>query len=107
MARQDNTRAAIGKALEEVVMRARCGKKPCRLGLMAAGSELPLQEFLCAARDAMEADPALRITGLGPPAWTGRRRKTAVTPQRPSWMPSSPRAGSRAPWPCIILSPWA
>ena len=47
-------------------MRARCGKKPCRLGLMAAGSELPLQEFLCAARDAMEADPALRITGLGP-----------------------------------------
>ena len=51
MARQDNTRAAIGKALEEVVMRARCGKKPCRLGLMAAGSELPLQEFLCAARD--------------------------------------------------------
>lgn len=66
MARQDNTRAAIGKALEEVVMRARCGKKPCRLGLMAAGSELPLQEFLCAARDAMEADPALRITGIGP-----------------------------------------
>lgn len=66
MARQDNTRAAIGKALEEVVMRARCGKKPCRLGLMAAGSELPLQEFLCAARDAMDADPALRITGIGP-----------------------------------------
>lgn len=66
MARQDNTRAAIGKALEEVVMWARCGKKPCRLGLMAAGSELPLQEFLCAARDAMEADPALRITGIGP-----------------------------------------
>ena len=47
-------------------MRARCGKKPCRLGLMAAGSELPLLEFLCAARDAMEADPALRITGIGP-----------------------------------------
>ena len=58
--------AAIGRALEEIVVRACSGKKICHLGLMAAGSELPIKEFLFAAQTSMDADPSLRIAAIGP-----------------------------------------
>ena len=35
MAMQECKRAILGKALEDLVARARSGKEPCRIGLMA------------------------------------------------------------------------
>ena len=37
MASQNDKRAILGKALEDLVTRARSGRAPCRIGLMAAG----------------------------------------------------------------------
>lgn len=66
MARQETRRAVLGKALAEIVARARSGRQPCRVGLMAAGSEHPQKEFLAAAAAAMQGDPALAVAGVGP-----------------------------------------
>ena len=38
MAMQECKRAILGKALEDLVARARSGKEPCRIGLMASGN---------------------------------------------------------------------
>ena len=66
MVRQENQRALLGKALEDLVTRARSGKPLCRIGLMAAGGEHPQKEFICAAAAAMREDAALVVTGVGP-----------------------------------------
>ena len=39
MAMQECKRAILGKALEDLVARARSGKEPCRIGLMASGGD--------------------------------------------------------------------
>ena len=66
MGTQDNRRAVIGKALENLVTRARSGREPCRIGLMAVGGEHGDTEFLTAAQAAMKADTALTVVGVGP-----------------------------------------
>lgn len=66
MAGQDDRRAILGKALENIVALARSGNKPCRIGLMAAGGEHDDAEFLTAAQIAMQADAALTVVGVGP-----------------------------------------
>ncbi|MBB5142993.1 glycine/sarcosine/betaine reductase complex component C subunit alpha [Desulfovibrio intestinalis] len=66
MASQDNKRAILGKALEDLVTRARSGREPCRIGLMAAGGEHSDTEFLSAAATAMKEDASLTVVGVGP-----------------------------------------
>ena len=66
MASQDDKRAILGKALEDMVTRARSGRAPCRIGLMAAGGEHSDAEFLSAAAAAMKEDAALTVVGVGP-----------------------------------------
>ena len=66
MTLDDSGRALVGAALEELVMRARGGAKPCRIGLMAAGGEHGPTCFLEAARMALAADPCLVVVGVGP-----------------------------------------
>ena len=53
MAMQECKRAILGKALEDLVARARSGKEPCRIGLMASGGEHSDAEFLAAASAAI------------------------------------------------------
>ena len=67
----ENKRALIGAALAELVATARSGGPRNRVGLMAAGSELPVEEFLlgaatamrraCPARGSMSSPCGLRI----------------------------------------------
>ena len=45
----ESKRALIGKSLAELVATARGGGPRNRIGLMAAGSELPVEEFLLGA----------------------------------------------------------
>ena len=45
----ESKRALIGNALAELVATARSGGPRNRIGLMAAGSELPVEEFLLGA----------------------------------------------------------
>ena len=66
MASQDDKRAILGKALEDLVTRARSGREPCRIGLMAAGGEHSDTEFLSAAATAMKEDAPLTVVGVGP-----------------------------------------
>lgn len=66
MASQDDKRAILGKALEDLVTRARSGREPCRIGLMAAGGEHSDTEFLSAAATAMKEDASLTVVGVGP-----------------------------------------
>ena len=53
MAMQECKRAILGKALEDLVARARSGKEPCRIGLMASGGEHSDAVFLAAASAAI------------------------------------------------------
>ena len=66
MASQNDKRAILGKALEDLVTRARSGRAPCRIGLMAAGGEHSDTEFLSAAAVAMKEDASLTVVGVGP-----------------------------------------
>lgn len=66
MASQDDKCAILGKALEDLVTRARSGREPCRIGLMAAGGEHSDTEFLSAAATAMKEDASLTVVGVGP-----------------------------------------
>ena len=79
MAMQECKRAILGKALEDLVARARSGKEPCRIGLMASGGEHSDAEFLAAARAAMSADPALTVVGVGP-------KPSGILPQGMDWI---------------------
>ncbi|MEG6594121.1 glycine reductase, partial [Desulfovibrio sp. 1188_IL3213] len=65
MAGQNDKRAMLGKALEDLVTRARSGREPCRIGLMAAGGEHSDMEFITAATAAMKEDAALTVVGVG------------------------------------------
>ena len=79
MAMQECKRAILGKALEDLVARARSGKEPCRIGLMAAGGEHSDTEFLAAADAAMAADAALTVVGVGP-------KPSGILPQGMDWI---------------------
>ena len=79
MAMQECKRAILGKALEDLVARARSGKEPCRIGLMASGVEHSDAEFLAAASAAMSADPALTVVGVGP-------KPSGILPQGMDWI---------------------
>lgn len=79
MAMQECKRAILGKALEDLVARARSGKEPCRIGLMASGGEHSDAEFLAAASAAMSADPALTVVGVGP-------KPSGILPQGMDWI---------------------
>ena len=59
-------RAIIGAALAELVESARSGGPKVRIGLMVAGSELGLGEFLAAAGQAMSGDSRLQVVAVGP-----------------------------------------
>ena len=79
MAMQECKRAILGKALEDLVARARSGKEPCRIGLMASGGEHSYAEFLAAASAAMSVDPALTVVGVGP-------KPSGILPQGMDWI---------------------
>ena len=59
-------RQLIGEALADLVASARTGGPKVRIGLMVAGSELGLGEFLNGAQMAMAQDPRLQVVGIGP-----------------------------------------
>lgn len=63
---QDSKRKIIGQALAELVEQARNGGPKVRIGLMTAGSELGVGEFLSAAHSAMLQDSRLQVVGIGP-----------------------------------------
>ena len=75
----ENNRALIGAALAELVATARSGGPRNRVGLMAAGSELPVEEFLLGAATAMRRDSRLQVVGLGP-------RPEAALPEGMDWI---------------------
>ena len=75
-------RQRLGAALAEVVEQARNGGPRVRIGLMAAGSELGVDEFLEAARAAMRGDRALQVVGIGP-------RPVGTPPRGMDWMETS------------------
>lgn len=75
----ENKRALIGAALAELVGTARSGGPRNRVGLMAAGSELPVEEFLLGAATAMRRDSRLQVVGLGP-------RPEAALPEGMDWI---------------------
>ena len=75
----ENKRALIGAALAELVATARSGGPRNRVGLMAAGSELPVEEFLLGAATAMRRDSRLPVVGLGP-------RPEAALPEGMDWI---------------------
>lgn len=92
MAMQECKRAILGKALEDLVARARSGKEPCRMGLMASGGEHSDANSSAAASAAMSADPALTVVGVGPSprasclrAWTGSKRAVKARNWLPAW----------------------
>ena len=64
----DSKRLLIADALTEIVEKARRGGPICRIGLMAAGSELGQEELLRGARIAQEENPSLRVVAIGPRA---------------------------------------
>ena len=75
----ESKRALIGNALAELVATARSGGPRNRIGLMAAGSELPVEEFLLGAGTAMRRDSRLQVVGLGP-------RPDAPLPEGMDWI---------------------
>lgn len=79
MAMQECKRAILGKALEDLVARARSGKEPCRIGLMASGGEHSDAEFLARRKRRHER---------GPGPYGGRRRPQAsgILPQGMDWI---------------------
>ena len=62
----DSKRLLIADALARVVEKARQGGPVCRIGLMAAGSELGQEEILRGARIAQEENASLRVVAIGP-----------------------------------------
>lgn len=89
MASQDDKRAILGKALEDLVTRARSGRSPCRIGLMAAGGEHSDTEFLSAAAAAMKEDPSLTVVGVGP-------RPAGLAPAGMDWIETGCVGGEMA-----------
>lgn len=62
----ESKRQLIADALADIVDKARHGGPVCKIGLMAAGSELGQEEILRGARLAQEENPALRVAAIGP-----------------------------------------
>lgn len=89
MANQDNKRAILGKALEDLVTRARSWREPCRIGLMAAGGEHSNTEFLSAAATAMKEDASLTVVGVGP-------RPAGLIPAGMDWIETGCEGGELA-----------
>ncbi|MCX7829096.1 MAG: glycine/sarcosine/betaine reductase complex component C subunit alpha [Thermanaerothrix sp.] len=57
----------VAEALEEIISLARGQvRKPVRIGLMARGNEVGVQELLMGARRAMREDGALKVVMVGP-----------------------------------------
>ena len=89
MASQNDKRAILGKALEDLVTRARSGREPCRIGLMAAGGEHSDMEFITAAAAAMKEDAALTVVGVGP-------RPAGLLPAGMDWIETGCEGGELA-----------
>ncbi len=64
----ESKRLLIAEALAGIVDKARQGGPVCRIGLMAAGSELGQAELLSGARIAQAENPSLRVVAIGPKA---------------------------------------
>ena len=64
----ESKRLLIANALAEIVEKAKHGGPVCRIGLMAAGSELGQEEILAGARTAQAENPSLRVVAIGPRA---------------------------------------
>ena len=64
----ESKRLLIADALADIVEKARHGGPVCKVGLMAAGSELGQEEILRGARIAQEENPSLRVVAIGPRA---------------------------------------
>lgn len=65
-ASERSKRALIGEALAELVAGARGNAPRMRIGLMAMGGEMPVEEYLQGAALAMRLDPRIQVVGLGP-----------------------------------------
>ena len=72
MASQNDKRAILGKALEDLVTRARSGREPCRIGLMAAGGEHSDMEFHHGCDCCHQARPRPDCGGGSARAWRFR-----------------------------------
>lgn len=66
MADTTNKKALIGAALADLVAAAKAGGPRLRIGLMTAGSEHPVTEFMDGARQAMLSDNRIQVVGIGP-----------------------------------------
>lgn len=63
---KEDKRAIIAKALREIVESARGGGPKLRIGLMAYGGEMPLEEYLCGAQTAMRRSSRIQPVCMGP-----------------------------------------
>ena len=74
-------RKLIGEALADLVASARTGGPKVRIGLMVAGSELGLGEFLRGAEQAMAQDARLQVVAIGPRPGAG-----VIVPEQLEWI---------------------
>lgn len=62
----EDKRAIVAKALREIVETARGGGPKLRIGLMASGGELPLEEYIKGALLCMSQDSRVQVVCMGP-----------------------------------------
>ncbi len=78
----EDKRSIVAKALREIVEAARGGGPKLRIGLMAHGGEMPLEEYLHGACQAMSRDSRIQVVCLGP--------KPEKLPEGVDWIEAEP-----------------
>lgn len=78
----EDKRSIVAKALREIVESARGGGPKLRIGLMAHGGEMPLDEYLRGACQAMSRDSRIQVVCLGP--------KPEKLPEGIDWIEADP-----------------
>lgn len=78
----EDKRSIVAKALREIVEAARGGGPKLHIGLMAHGGEMPLEEYLHGACQAMSRDSRIQVVCLGP--------KPEKLPEGVDWIEAEP-----------------
>lgn len=65
-AMNEDKRALVAKALREIVESARGGGPKIRIGMIAHGGEMPVDEYVRGAKLAMQRDARIQVVGMGP-----------------------------------------
>lgn len=78
----EDKRSIVAKALREIVEAARGGGPKLRIDLMAHGGEMPLEEYLHGACQAMSRDSRIQVVCLGP--------KPEKLPEGVDWIEAEP-----------------